>query len=222
MPTPQLPTANPDASLAELKDYLVGLNRYLNYLLSSLDTLNISRLDAKVIVANTITAAKMNVTQLSAIAADLGTITAGQIFGAYIATANGTYPRIELSSAGNLLTAFFDATHHIEIVPNYLGTPGITFTTPTASGYLTIGGAMSLTASGIELDLGSTQAVYIKAGTTLTVESSSGVITDIVATVNSKAPKGLAGTKIYYVSDTSGGAVTRKLTFTDGVLTSET
>lgn len=32
----------------------------------------------------------------------------------------------------------------------------------------------------------------------------------------------LAGTKIYYVSDTSGGAVTRKLTFTDGVLTSET
>lgn len=31
----------------------------------------------------------------------------------------------------------------------------------------------------------------------------------------------LAGTKIYYVSDTSGGAVTRKLTFTDGVLTAE-
>lgn len=32
----------------------------------------------------------------------------------------------------------------------------------------------------------------------------------------------LAGTKVYYVSDTSGGAVTRKLTFTDGILTSET
>jgi len=32
----------------------------------------------------------------------------------------------------------------------------------------------------------------------------------------------LAGTKVYYVSDTSGGAVTRKLTFTDGVLTAET
>jgi hypothetical protein len=32
----------------------------------------------------------------------------------------------------------------------------------------------------------------------------------------------LAGTKTYYVSDTSGGAVTRKLTFTDGILTSET
>ena len=32
---------------------------------------------------------------------------------------------------------------------------------------------------------------------------------------------GLAGTKVYYVADSSGGAVTRKLTFTDGVLTSE-
>ena len=33
--------------------------------------------------------------------------------------------------------------------------------------------------------------------------------------------KGLSGTKIYYVSDTSGGAVTRMLTFTNGILTSE-
>lgn len=32
----------------------------------------------------------------------------------------------------------------------------------------------------------------------------------------------LAGTKVYYVSDTSGGAVTRKLTFTNGILTAET
>lgn len=32
----------------------------------------------------------------------------------------------------------------------------------------------------------------------------------------------LAGTKVYYVADSSGGAVTRKLTFTDGILTSET
>lgn len=32
----------------------------------------------------------------------------------------------------------------------------------------------------------------------------------------------LSGSKVYYVSDTSGGPVTRKLTFTSGVLTSET
>ena len=38
--------------------------------------------------------------------------------------------------------------------------------------------------------------------------------------INGATP--LAGTKVYYVADTSGGAVTRKLTFTDGILTSET
>jgi hypothetical protein len=32
----------------------------------------------------------------------------------------------------------------------------------------------------------------------------------------------LSGTKIYYVSDTSGGTVNRKLTFVDGILTSQT
>lgn len=32
----------------------------------------------------------------------------------------------------------------------------------------------------------------------------------------------LAGTKVYYVSDSSGGTVNRKLTFTNGILTAET
>ncbi len=32
----------------------------------------------------------------------------------------------------------------------------------------------------------------------------------------------LSGTKIYYVADSSGGSVTRKLTFSTGVLISET
>lgn len=32
----------------------------------------------------------------------------------------------------------------------------------------------------------------------------------------------LSGVQSYYVADASGGAVTRKLTFTDGVLTSQT
>ena len=35
------------------------------------------------------------------------------------------------------------------------------------------------------------------------------------------ALQGLAGTKTYYVSDTSGGATNRKLTFINGILTSE-
>lgn len=33
---------------------------------------------------------------------------------------------------------------------------------------------------------------------------------------------GLSGTFMYYVADSSGGAVTRRLTFTDGILVSQT
>ena len=35
-------------------------------------------------------------------------------------------------------------------------------------------------------------------------------------------PTPLAGTKVYYVADASGGSPTRKLTFQDGILISET
>ena len=41
-------------------------------------------------------------------------------------------------------------------------------------------------------------------------------------TTGTLALLGLTGTKVYYVADSSGGAVTRKLTFTDGILTAET
>jgi len=41
-------------------------------------------------------------------------------------------------------------------------------------------------------------------------------------TYKTVATLGLSGTKTYYVADSSGGAVTRKLTFTDGILTAET
>lgn len=45
-----------------------------------------------------------------------------------------------------------------------------------------------------------------------------------IATTNGRLIDGqtpLAGTKVYYVADSSGGAVTRKLTFVDGILTAE-
>lgn len=45
------------------------------------------------------------------------------------------------------------------------------------------------------------------------ISNTSGILTAITP---------LIGTKVYYVSDTSGGAVTRKLTFKNGVLISET
>jgi len=41
-------------------------------------------------------------------------------------------------------------------------------------------------------------------------------------TYKTMATTGLTGTKVYYVSDSSGGTVDRKLTFTNGILTAET
>lgn len=49
-----------------------------------------------------------------------------------------------------------------------------------------------------------------------------GAGTGVGATWSSVAITGLVGTKVYYVADSSEGTVTRKLTFTNGILTSET
>lgn len=226
MPTPQFSTLKENASLDELKDYLIGLNRYLNYLLSSLDTLNISRLDAKVIVANTITAGKLaadsvetanlqagavtaekiTVNELSAISADLGKLIAGILVGAYISTADGTYPRIDFSSSGNLLAAYLDATHYISIEPNVGGAPGIGFTNPS----------------------GLAGRIYGNSGLGMLALVNNIELTSLSGKIDMNAPDGISIngedglTGTYYVSDTSGGAATRKLTFTNGLLTSDT
>lgn len=152
MPTMQFrPFSGND--LASLKDYILKLQRDLNYLLQNLDELNVSRLDAKVIVAETITgekiaaetitANKMDVDELSAITANLGHITAGlieavEIYGSYIATANGTYPRIEFSSDDNLLNAMRSATNYISILPDVAGNPQLYFDNGSVSGSLGI------------------------------------------------------------------------------------
>lgn len=173
MPTPQIPNISDNASLEEMRDCYIGMQRYLSYLLSTLDTLNISRLDAEVIIAESITAGKLaagsvqtdnlqagaittdkidagaittdkldagavtaekiTVDELSAISANLGHITAGliesiQIFGSYIATRNGTYPRAEMSVTDHLFAALKDADNHIKIRPDISGSPGQRFT----------------------------------------------------------------------------------------------
>ncbi|WP_029516293.1 hypothetical protein [Paenibacillus polymyxa] len=77
----------------------------LLYILNNLDTRNVNEIDGDVLVTGTITAAKMNVQKLSAIAADLGAITAGtidsvEIYGSYIATSRDQFPKVEMSPAG--------------------------------------------------------------------------------------------------------------------------
>ena len=177
------------------------------------DRLIANTITALQIMANSITADKMDVTELSAISANLGHIIAGliesiEIYGSYIATANGTYPRIELSSIGNLLGAFLDATHSLRVEPNVGGAPGIGFYDPSGlTGRLYGNSGLGLLALINNVELGSLSGK-------IDMNAPLGVSINGVS--------GLLGTKVYYVSDTSGGAVSRKLTFTNGLLTSET
>lgn len=59
----------------------------------------------------------------------LDAINVPSLIAAYISTADGTYPRIDLSSDGNLLAAYYDANNHLDINPNVTGqsAPGILF-----------------------------------------------------------------------------------------------
>jgi hypothetical protein len=89
--------------------------------------------------AGAVTADKITVSELSAISADLGHITAGlveaitmiasTITGSLIQTAvAGSYPRVELSSTANLLKAEYDAGSSVEIRPDATtGNPGLRF-----------------------------------------------------------------------------------------------
>ena len=127
-----IPTFSGLPPYPEFQDVVNKINKLVNELrnlMLNLDTLNVVSLNAKVIEAGTITADKMNVTELSAISANLGHITAGlieavQIFGSYIATSQ-SYPKVEISNTENLFKASQDGNRYIEITPFWDETPQI-------------------------------------------------------------------------------------------------
>ena len=130
----QLPTVNPDQDMEKLVKQLLNvyimLTEELTYLLNNLDTRNVNELNAEVIMANTITADKMNVNELSAITANLGHIISGliesvEIYGSYIATRKDAFPRAEMSSRNDLFGAFRDAYNSIRIEADYYGVPSL-------------------------------------------------------------------------------------------------
>lgn len=121
MPTPQFSEIGDNPTPQQIQNYLIKLQRDLQWLLQNLDDLNISRLNAKVIIANTISADKLDVEKLSAISADLGEINAGiirgiEIYGSLIATNETGYPRTEMSTQDNYFKVWLNATNYLEIV----------------------------------------------------------------------------------------------------------
>lgn len=143
MPVPDISGLPPFADFNDVTVKINDLVQRLRQLLLTLDTLNIRSLHAKVIEANTITADKMNVNELSAIAADLGHITAGliesvEIYGSYIATRKDAFPRAELDSNSNLFGAYAAANNYIQIYTPTSGfSPTIKFGTPSGIAYMT-------------------------------------------------------------------------------------
>lgn len=96
----------------------------------SADKLQANSVSTSKLQAGAVTAEKITVNQLSAISANLGIITAGlmqavEIFGSYIATRQGGYPRCEMSATGNVFAAYYNANNYIAVEPNYAGTPSL-------------------------------------------------------------------------------------------------
>lgn len=191
MPQPDFPAISQDTDLDGVKDYLYMFRRRLNDFLAHMDTLNIDELNANVIIANTITADKMNVSQLSAIAADLGTITAGSI----TTNANinvGTDARI-----GNIL--YLKET-------DSSGTKGVIFDTNTG------------TSAEIEV-LSGDMAIRSDGFITMTIGSSQGLVVNKKITGTSlHANNGASGT--FYVASSSGGATNTQVTVVNGIIIS--
>lgn len=147
-----MPNVDGLTTLDELKNAVGKMTKELSWLLTNLDTRNVNELNAEVIIAGSIetdklaagsittdkleagavTAEKITVDELSAIAANLGHITAGliesvQIFGSYISTRNGEFPRAELNNTGDLLAVYTNADNYLTIEPGITGEPTLTY-----------------------------------------------------------------------------------------------
>jgi hypothetical protein len=149
----------------------------LRELLLTLDDYNFDKITAQV----------MDVQQLSAISADLGTINAGtintvtmnsstinsttmnasDIYGSYIATANGAYPRAEMSNTANLFSVLVDALNYAQFTTSTGGGPGLSWTSSgSLSAYLAYAAGLILSTFGtnVPITLSPTGDIFLSPG----------------------------------------------------------
>lgn len=133
---------------AELRKYINYLSNQMAIMMKDLDfTLN-GDINFQNVKAKSITADRLTVTELSAITANMGKLTSGEIYGAYIATKEAAYPRAEMSSTNNLFSAKYDADNYVSIDSSIGSAPGISLVSPLN----TLGLASSTTGSSINAD----------------------------------------------------------------------
>lgn len=159
MPVPTFTGLKPFPEFTDLVNKINTLSQELQNLMLSLDDANF----------NSITAAVINVQQLSAITADMGKVTAGEIYGALIATTEaGDYPRIEFSSTGNLIDAQGNATDRIRLRPDVSGTPMMIWdegnSTYIGEVFMSLGTLYMTTLPGAEIAIASSKDLTLQAG----------------------------------------------------------
>lgn len=168
-----LPNVDGMTSIEELKNAVGKMVKELTWLLQNLDTRNVNELNAEVIIANTITAEKMNVTELSAISADMGEITAGivrgvEIYGSKISTNETGYPKAEMSITENIFKVSLDANNTLTIAGDYGGTPSIFFASPSNN--------FILASNDVRADVGSLKELRIESGENIVLEPNIGTV----------------------------------------------
>lgn len=172
MPTQQIHVVKEAGSLNDAFEALAKLQKTLNYLLNgNLDVENIraKSLTAEVIEAGSITAEEMTVSELSAITANLGHITAGlieavDIFGSYIATSQNSYPRAEMSSDLNMFRASMSPTKYVSIegYSSTSGSPELSWTDGSDASSSYVSGGKFFIGSAPTMEIGSTVKIVLR------------------------------------------------------------
>ena len=148
----------------ELRMYLKTTINQLAVMMKELDYVLNGQIDVKNVRAKSIEADRLKVDELSAITANMGKLTSGKIYGAYIATQEGAYPRSEMSSTDNLFTAYMDANNYVRVAAEYSGAPSVYFISPNNSMIESITDATSSIDSLKQLYLTSTQDIRLLPG----------------------------------------------------------
>lgn len=126
---PQLPPGGKmDADfLKTTYDYVKQLANTISAIRNDLEFMLNGHLDVNNLRANSITADRLDVDELSAISANVGKVTSGEIYGNYIATRENAYPRAEMSNTEDLFGAYIDANHYVRILSDDSGVPSLIF-----------------------------------------------------------------------------------------------
>lgn len=224
--------------LQQVVQYIRKMANILVTLSDDLDHVVNGNLDVKNIRAKSITAELINVDKLSAISADLGKVVAGILIGAYISTADGTFPRIDFASTVRLLTAYLDANNYLAISPDAIGgTPTLYFHDNGAmkgSLSMVLGHLSILSIGSSNIYIGSANDLYLYGGSGNFVvfkswsEVKSGQtgntlqqdLNNLQSQINGKANSFSGFTGTFYVSSTPGGPTDLEVIAVNGIIAS--